>query len=265
LVELGVLSQPDHLYTVIRFLVISQLILVTTGFCVAQKQVDHQQQVWLGYNNTIKFDSTWSLLSEVQERRFVNPDAQSQFLIRTELHRNLGKGWDIGAGLSYFLQSPGNPESDVQLVVPEIRPDIQFNYRQKFKSWSIEHRYKFEARFLHNVNLSKEELEDGFTFATFRLRYRLGFIVPIFKFNNSQKLTLKAGDEILFNVGKKVVYNFFDQNRIFIGLNWTMSPSFALEMNYINWFQQQSSGVKYYNRDIFRLALYHSLKTKRTL
>ena len=241
------------------------LLLLLSNACTAQKQVDHQQQVWYAYHNNIKFDSTWSLASEVQERRFVNPDAQSQFLIRTNLHRNLGRGWDVAAGLSYFLQSPGNPESDVELVVPEIRPDIQFNYRQKIKSWSLEHRYKVEARFFHNADLTTEELREGYTFTNFRFRYRLQLVLPILRLNETQKIMLKAGDEILLNVGKKVVNNFFDQNRLFIGLNMSISPAFALEANYINWFQQQSSGVKYYNRDIFRLALYHSIQLKRTL
>lgn len=243
-----------------KTLVFGVLFFLSSAFCAAQKQVEHQQQIWYAYNNSIQFDTTWTLVSEVQERRFINPDASSQFLIRTNLHRYLGKGWDVAAGLSYFFHSPGDPKSEIELVVPEIRPDIQFNYRQKFKSWRLEHRYKIEARFFHNTNPTLTDLEKGYAYATLRFRYRLQFVLPLVKFSEAQKLSLKAGDEILLNVGKKIVKNVFDQNRWFVGLNMTFSPSFSLEVGYINWFQEQSSGVDYYNRDILRLALYQVIQ-----
>jgi hypothetical protein len=80
------------------------------------------------------------------------------------------------------------------------------------------------------------------------------------KFNEVQSLSLKAGDEIFLNVGKKIVTNVFDQNRWFVGLNMAFSPSFSLEAGYLNWFQEQSSGTDYYNRDVLRLALYQVIQ-----
>jgi hypothetical protein len=236
-----------------------------SGVCEAQKQVEHQHQVWFAYNNKLTFNPTWSLVTEVQERRFVNPDAQYQFLIRTHLHRDLGAGWDVATGIAYFLQSPNHPESHIQFTVPEIRPHLEFNLRQKIKALSIEHRYKIEMRFFHNINADLIELEDGFTYGNLRFRYRLQLVIPIIKFNEAQSMKIKVGDEVMLNVGQKIVNNLFDQNRLFVGLNMTFSPSITVETGYINYYQQQKSGINYYNRDIFGLIFYHSIQTMRTL
>ncbi|HEX5113057.1 MAG TPA: hypothetical protein VFV79_09425 [Saprospiraceae bacterium] len=57
---------------------------------------------------------------------------------------------------------------------------------------------------------------------------------------------------------------FSDQNRFFTGIVLVLGPAFNLEAGYINWFQQQKSGVDYYNRDIFAFNLQHTIESKRT-
>jgi len=235
------------------------------GAAFAQKQVEHQQLVWYAYINTIKFNPTWSLVSEVQERRFVNPSAQHQFVVRAHIHRDLGSGWDAGAGMCLFFHSPNDPGSEIDLAVPELRPHLEVNLRQKFSSFTVDHRYRAEARFFHHVNSTFTELEDGYQYGNIRLRYRLQFFYPIIKFNEIRTLRIKAGDELLINLGSAIVHNFFDQNRLFAALNMVFSRAITLEAGYMNWFQQQKSGVDYYNRDILVFTLYHSIESKRTL
>ena len=242
------------------------IVLIT--FCVAafaQKQVEHQQLVWYAYINTIKFNPTWTLVSEVQERRFINPSAQHQFVVRAHIHRDLGSGWDAGAGMSLFFQSPNDPESEIDLVVPELRPHFEVRLHQKFSALSVDHRYRAEARFFHQVNSNFTALEDGYQYSNIRLRYRLQFLYPIVKFNEIRTLGIKAGDELFINLGSTIVNNFFDQNRLFAALNMVFSRTITLEAGYMNWFQQQKSGVDYYNRDILVFTLYHSIESKRTL
>jgi hypothetical protein len=130
---------------------------------------------------------------------------------------------------------------------------------------SIDHRYKAEGRFFHNVNSMLTELDDGYQYGNLRFRYRLQFLYPLIKFNAVRSLRIKVGDELMVNLGKDIVHNFFDQNRLFAVLNLVISPAITLEAGYINWFQQQKSGVDYYNRDILVFALHHSIETKRTL
>ena len=248
----------------LKKLLIGILLLLLSVVARAQKQVEHQQQIWFAYINTIRFNPSWFLVSEVQERRFINPSAPFHFLLRTHIHRDLGSGWDAGAGFALFLQSPNNPESEIDLTIPELRPHLEFNLRQKLKNFNLEHRYRAEARIFHNVNSSLTDLEEGYTYGTLRLRYRLQFIFPVVKSKGATILKLKAGDELLVNVGENIVHNFFDHNRLFAGIICTLGPAFDLEAGYINWFQQQKSGVDYYNRDIFVFNLQHSIESKRT-
>jgi len=232
---------------------------------VAQKKVTNQQLLWYTYNNTIRFNEKWSLQSEVQERRFFNPGAQHQLVIRSNIYRKLIENWSASAGMTYFLQSPQDPESESNLMVPELRPDIGFDNKQKLAFMTISHRYKMEARFMHDF--ANDELTGGYRFLSFRFRYQLGFDIPVWRNPDTreERLSLKIKEEILLNAGSKIVKNTFDQNRIYAGLNYRINPDFSVEAGYLNWYQQRASGTDYYDRDIIRFSVFHtlSLKTKK--
>ena len=229
----------------------------------AQKNVTHQNLLWYGYYNTLVINEKYSILSEIQERHFIDPSAQHQLIFRSNLQRKLDENWNVSGGLTYFLQSPNDPNSESDLVVPEIRPDIGFGYQQKLKKITINHRYKAEARFFHDTE--NDELTGGFRFSNLRFRYQLGIDIPLVKDHktNKNKLVAKIKDEIMVNVGRKIVKNTFDQNRIYGALNYSFHPSFSIELGYMNWYQQRSSGVDFYNRNIFRLSLFHQISLKQ--
>lgn len=237
------------------------VLLFFQGSIWAQKKVTYQQQIWYGYYNSLTFNEKWNLKSEIQERHFVNPSAQHQLLLRADLEYKLSGSWNVFLGGAFFLQSPNNPDSESDLMVPELRPNIGFNSKQKYSFVTVNHRYKAEARFFHDVE--NNELTGGYRFSNFRLRYQFGVDIPIIIKKKQEKLIAKVKDEVMFNVGNKVVKNTFDQNRIYLALHYVVSPAIAVEVGYMNWFQQQKSGVDYYNRDILRFSVFHSLVLKK--
>ena len=237
------------------------IILMIPQFFLAQKKVENQQLIWYGYYNSLKFNENWSLNSEIQERQFYNPTAQHQLVFRSNLERKLIGDWNASVGMTLFLQNPNNPNSESNLTVPELRPDFGFNHKQKLGFVTINHRYKAEARFFHDVE--NEKLVGGYRFSNFRLRYQLGLDVPIWKNEKQQALIVKIKDEIMFNVGKKIVKNTFDQNRIYLAVNYKLNNSYAFELGYMNCFQQQKSGTDFYNRDILRFSIFHSIDLKK--
>ncbi|RXR21345.1 DUF2490 domain-containing protein [Flavobacterium amnicola] len=236
-------------------------VLLFPKLLLAQKNIEKQQLIWYGYYNTLKFNEKWSLLSEIQERQFYNPTAQHQLVFRSYLERKLIGNWNASAGVTYFLQNPNNPESESNLTVPELRPDLGFNNKQKLSFITINHRYKAEARFFHDVKNGK--LVDGFRFSNFRFRYQLGLDFPLWKKKEKEKIILKLKDEIMFNVGSKIVKNTFDQNRVYLALNYKFNDSYAIEMGCMDWFQQQKTGVDFYNRDILRFSVFHTIDLKK--
>lgn len=231
--------------------------LVFSSILFSQKKIEQQQLIWYGYYNSLRFNSTWVLNSEIQERQFYNPTAQHQMVFRTNLDRKLVGDWNVSVGMTYFLQNSNKPESDSSLTVPELRPDFGFTTKQKLGFLTVNHRYKAEARFFHEVE--NNELVGGYRFSNFRLRYQLGLDLPIWKKEDKEKLVLKVKDEVMFNLGSKVVNNTFDQNRIYLGLNFKCNNSLAFEAGYMNWFQQQKTGLDFYNRDILRLSIFHTI------
>lgn len=184
----------------------------------------------------------------------LKPFAQHQFVTRTHLHRVLGNSnWEASAGACLFLQSPNDPLANNKLMIPELRPHVEMLYRQNFKKWSIEHRYRSEARFFHNVNAIKTDLTEGFNFGNFRFRYRIQANFQLLQFGKSSQLRFKIADEIHLNAGKKIVVNVFDQNRISADVVWVFNPALQVEFGYMNWFQQTATG-SFFNRNIVRLG-----------
>ena len=237
------------------------LLLFTFVNANGQKNIINQSLVWYSYFQTLQFNDELSLHSEIVERRFTNPDVQHQFLIRTHLHRQLGKsGWEGSVGMCLFFQNPNNPEAAVKLTVPELRPHIQMTYKQLLKNITLEHRYRLEARFFHNTNLPKTELEDGYDFGNLRFRYRLQATIPIVKLGIDKALKLKVADEIYANIGSKIGINVFDQNRIYIGANVDVLANVAVEIGYMNWFQEKVDAT-FYNRNILQFSVYHKMFT----
>ncbi len=241
--------------------IILVVILFFPEFLLAQKKVENQQLIWYGYYNNLKFNENWSLNSEIQERQFYNPTAQHQLVFRSNLERKLFADWKASVGMTLFLQNPNIPNSESNLTVPELRPNVGFSNKQKLGFVTINHRYKAEARLFHDVG--NEKLVGGYHFSNFRLRYQLGLDFPIWKKEGNEKLLLKIKDEIMFNVGKKIVKNTFDQNRIYAAFNYKLNASYAFELGYMNWFQQQKSGIDFYNRDILRFSIFHSIDLKK--
>jgi hypothetical protein len=58
----------------------------------------------------------------------------------------------------------------------------------------------------------------------------------------------------------KLSKNTFDQNRVYAAVQVGVSPAVALELGYLNSFQERANGVDYFNRDIIRFSFIHKMK-----
>ena len=230
-------------------------------FLFGQKNVENQQLLWYGYYNKLQINQNWVLNSEVQVRHVYQPLVQHQLVFRTNLDRRILDDINVSLGFVVFLQSPNDPESESTLMVPELRTDFGFNAKKKYKYFNVNQRFKVEARFFHQTE--NNELVGGYQFSNFRMRYQLGLDIPLIKKQDAEKLILKIKDEVMFNFGKNIVKNVFDQNRIYIGLNYPMNKNLAFEAGYLNWFQQRPSGTDFYNRDIIRFSVFHTINLKK--
>jgi hypothetical protein len=238
---------------VLRLIVASILVFNSISFAQYKKNIQHQNLNWYAFIQTTDIDKKWSLITEIHERHFISPLAQNQFLVRARLHRDIGYDWNASAGFSVFLNSSNNPKADF-FISPELRPHLGMLYKQKLGLFNLNHRYITEARFFQNNT-------NDFYLNSFRFRYQIQAEISILKSLNDHKewLYLKISDEIMINAGSRIVTNVFDQNRIYFAANLKINSALALEVGYLNSFQQQTSGNDFYDRDILRVIIFHKL------
>lgn len=238
------------------YLTFAFLMLYSFSLCAqsAEKRITNQSFSIISYSNNIEISEKLSLLNDIQERSFIRPFKQSQFSIRSQINYNFSEKWNATAGAAYYLSSPSDPYTLSKLVVPEIRMNQDLNYKQKYRTFGLGHRFRMEERFINkSIN---DSLIVGFKFRE-RLSYSISFEYYLLRKNPDHNLTIKASDGISIYTNK-----MFDQNRFYTGLNYQIEKNISLELGYIKTFQQLSSGGRYYNRDMASLIVSHKIKKK---
>ncbi len=235
------------------------ILLISFGLSAQtlEKKVEKQTFSLFSFSSTVQISPRWSIMSDVQERSFMKPIKQNQFTLRTQVNYNLGHNWTTAGGISYVRTHAGDPTSLSPLVIPELRINQDLNYKQKFNSFSLNHRYRMEERFIQkSIN---DTLTEGYKFIE-RLSYTLSFEYKLVKSkNNIRTLILKATDGIFINAKKHLPYTTFDQNRFYTGLNYQMYKNVTIEMGYINIFQRRNSDKEFIKRDIASFSVSHKL------
>src|SRR5262245_45766375 len=122
--------------------------------------------------------------------------------------------------------------------------------------------FRLEERFRRKVK-DDDELADVYNF-NFRLRYNILFQIPL-----SQKkfepgtLSFAVNNELHINFGKQIVYNYFDQNRFFLGFAYHTNKTDHLQFGYMNVFQQLAAGNKYRMGHVARIFYFHNLDLRK--
>lgn len=237
----------------------ARVVLLLLAACLpgalrAQRAVSTQQLLGYGYHLTLALSAQSHLQSEVQERRFIVPFAQHQFLLRSHLHRRLGRRLDLSGGFCLFFQRPNDPLAQPRLAVPELRPHAEALFRSASGRWGFEQRFRAEARFYRQVNASRSALEAGYRYSNLRLRYRAQAALLLRTLGEDRCVKLKISDEIHLNALRQGDVPRFDQNRLFAGLSADLRPGFSLDIGYLNWFQQRAA-ASCFSRHILSLGL----------
>jgi len=232
----------------------SQIILAQT-----EKKVDHQSLLWTRYYNLLTLNNKWSVHTELDNRIFINPVEENSYAIRLQGRYKINPEIELGGGFAYFSVATQNPEINYDFNVPEYRGQQDVLWKKDFNKFALIQRFQVEERFFHNAD--KVELLPGTTFF-WRFRYRIQGEYSFWKKKN-QFLKAIVYDELMINGGENVVKNTFDQNRIYAAFHYGINKNIALELGYLNSFQQRASGVDYFNRDIIRFTFFHKISLQK--
>ena len=211
-------------------MVVLTLMLVLPNFNYAQ---DSDFGNWLIYIGNKQVNTKWNLHHEVQYRNYNIIGDLEQLLLRTGLGYNFNENKsNVLLGYGYILSENYIPNSDNKTSVNEHRIFQQFISKQSIGNVKLNHRYRFEQRFV----------ESDFKL---RFRYFLGLNVPFSK-TESNKYYFSAYNEIFLNTKSSI----FDRNRLYAGIGYKINNSLKLEAGYMNQFFETSS------RDQFNIVTF---------
>lgn len=205
------------------------VILMLPFFAVSQ---DSDFGNWLIYIGNKKLNSKWNVHNEVQYRNYNAIGDLEQLLLRTGLGYNLSNNTNVLLGYGYILSENYLENSNKKIAINEHRVFQQFTTKQNVGRVQLNHRYRFEQRFVE---------------ADFKLRFRyfLGLNIPLSK-SESNSYYLSAYNEIFLNSQSAI----FDRNRVYGGIGYKFNKSLRLEAGYMNQFFETSS------RDQFNIVTF---------
>jgi hypothetical protein len=221
------------------------------------KNTENINQIWLGYFNQTRFTDKWGSWTDLHLRTkedFTNRFSQS--IVRVGLTYYLNDVTKFTLGYAYVSLYPG--DNHKQVTQPEHRPWQQLQWHTKFSKSRMMQWIRLEERYRHRI-LNDSTLADGTSF-NFKIRYNILCEIPLSRKGFVPKsLGFVVNDEVHINFGKEIVYNYFDQNRFFVGLKYQTNKQGNIQIGYMNLFQQLAAGNKYKNIHAARLFYFHNL------
>ncbi len=192
--------------------------ILTPLFSFAQ---DSNLGNWYLYFGNKKINSKWNWHHEVQYRNYNIAGDLEQLLLRTGFGYNLSENNNnLLLGYGYILSENYLPGSDDKISINEHRIYQQFISRQRFGRVGLQHRYRFEQRWV----------EEDFRM---RFRYFLSMTVALSKPSMSDgTFYLSSYNEIFLNTENTI----FDRNRLYGGLGYRLNSTLRFELGYMNQF-----------------------------
>ncbi len=193
------------------------IILITSISFSQQSELGN----WMIYFGNKKLNDKFNLHHEVQYRNYNAIGDLEQLLLRGGIGYNLTpKNNNVLLGYGFIRSENYLDTTDKKNIVNEHRIYQQFITKQHVGRVYIQHRYRFEQRFI----------ETNFKA---RFRYFLALNIAL----NNKELTDKtfyfsAYNEIFINNANSI----FDRNRLYGGLGYRVNNSLRFELGYMNQF-----------------------------
>lgn len=203
---------------------------------LAPAQTLHQQGYWGRLYLRTHVGKRLTLHTEAEERRFVFPDRQWQFITNHHLHFRASPVWDTALGGTYLSQPLRGVSVPERRVFEEISATLPLPHQFRFQT-----RLRVEQRWLGQ--LVGTDLSNDWAHATrFRGRLQLECLL-------SSAWKVRTSNEVMVNNGK------FDQDQLYAVAERQLGAGFTTELGYLHIWQQRSANLGYYARDVLRLTL----------
>jgi hypothetical protein len=215
-----------------------------------QKIVNQKLQFWTSINSTLRFSDHWGMVADVHIRRDNFIQDPNFYFLRT------GGAWWFNDQFSFVLGIAAlwlATETDVGIKYAlERRIYQQALWRTVIGRTTFLQRIRIEQRWHQVLNTDDGSVNR----VRFSNRFRFLMSAAIKAFNNPKAPKPVISNEILFHVGSEILYNTFDQNRFFIGLNQRLGRDWTMDFGYMLVYQQLYSGYEYDMNHTVRVFFY---------
>ena len=235
-----------------KILLVVVCITITVLHLSAQteKTVNKQDQAWVSINSTVRLSTHWGFIADAHERRnnfFADP---SFHFLRGAVNYWLKDNITFALGYGHMWLAPTT--AGWTTVQNEDRIYQQAQIISKLGNVTMMQRLRNEQRW---QDIIKNDVRTGDKKFTDRVRYLLSFTIPVFK--NSYYPAAVISDELCTQYGKEVVYNSFEQNRIFLGVKQKVTKDLSFDLGYMMVTQQKAAGYVYDENHTFRWFFYY--------
>jgi hypothetical protein len=214
-----------------------------------KKDVNEQMQTWISLNTVTKISDHWGIVADAHIRENEFFDSNNFYFLRGGITYIPNASVSITGGYAHMWLAP--TKEGWSTYADENRIYQQAQLLTKVGKVSILQRIRNEQRWQEKIANDEPTGELKFTD---RVRYLASFTIPVF--SNKKLPSLVVSDEILIQFGKEVVYNTFDQNRLFVGIRQNINPKLSYDFGYMNVYQQKSNGYQYDMNHTLRLFFY---------
>lgn len=225
-----------------------------------QKVTETDNQLWFGAFNQTRFSERWGFWADGHYRMkgdFV--DDFGLFIIRGGPMFYLTDDVRITAAYGYIGIGP---EGTRTITQPEHRPWQQVQWFVRRPQARLIQAIRLEERFRRRIE-EGSRLGDGYDYNP-RLRYNFSLFLPLTKKKFAPGgLQFLLNNEVMFNFGKNIIYNHFDQNRFFAGLVYQVNPQVQIQAGYLNVYIQLPAGNVFRNQHNARIFYVHNLDFRK--
>jgi hypothetical protein len=215
----------------------------STCICAwSQEELSGSFNSWWSNINSYTLKSQWSLSSEVHLRRAHGLQYWQGILLRPAVYYRLENGVQLGMGYTYISSYPSYGQ------VGAIRkPGHNFfehlAFSQQIGSVRLQHRYRLEHRWVSYVRPNGDGSTEvaGMNYKQ-RFRYRLRAHLPL---ASKDRWFVVLFDELWLNMEHGALPVNFNQNWLFIGLEYRVSKEGNIQLGFLDQYLSKGDGVHY--------------------
>ncbi len=246
------MKNSQKIIRLLSLLIIALALLQINTFAQTNvKEIREQSQSWFSINSTIRLSKKFGMMVDLHERRNNFISNPSFHFARLGANYWLKDNIIVTAGYAQLWAAPAKAGWRHYALEKRVYQQIQMS--TKVGKIGLLNRLRNEQRWQEKIVNDKSTNQYKFTS---RVRYLFSMTIPVFK--NPHYPALVLSDELAIQFGKEVVYNTFDQNRLFVGIRQPVCKALSFDMGYMLLYQQKASGYQYDKNHTFRWFFYYT-------